>query len=366
MNCLRALSLYCILLFFGQCSWAGDLKAWGYVAWWLPKGWQSVPLGEFDRLLIFDFPITSSGEIKEKRGWPDGWSELRIAATQHRVRLDLTLSLLDESTFLQLFASKQATQRLLHETIALAKDGAVGGVHLDIEVYGKVPTPVLHSFRDFVTRLSASLKALPQPRSLSVFVPLGGEVQLYDAPTMKHVGALVMQGYDAHWADGPLAGPVAPLDGPTAVSWKNASILGRHLGVASDKLFISFPFYGYEWPVQDRTPRSKTRGKAVSTIFAAQPQGAMQDMDVSVQERVKAYGAKRDTVSASSYYQYTNNQGQFFEGWFEDAWSLQRKTYFLQTQNLGGMAFFVLGYDNGLLVRQYFHLLGRSFQGSGV
>ena len=365
MTWLRTLAL-CGLTLWGQFASAADLKAWGYVAWWLPQGWRSVPLEQFERLLVFDFPVNAEGRLTQRRGWPADWLELRLAAAQHQVPLELTLSVLDEPTFLRLFASKAAVQRLLQESMALAQDSAVAGLHLDIEVYGKVPAPVLQAFREFVTRLSAALQAMPQARSLSVFVPVGGEAQIYDAPTLARVDAAVMQGYDAHWAESPVAGPIAPLDGPSAATWRKAGNLGLSLGLARDKLLMSFPLYGYEWPVLDPAPHGKTRGKAISTTYAAQPLGVLPDMEVSVQARVKAYGAKQDPLSASAYYQFSDAQGQRFEGWFEDVQSLRRKTRYLQAQRLGGVAFFPLGYDNGLLVNQYFQLLGRREGRSGV
>ena len=37
-------------------------------------------------------------------------------------------------------------------------------------------------------------------------------------------------------------------------------------------------------------------------------------------------------------------------GWFEDWWSLQVKADWIVKQGLGGIAFFPLGYDRGVLV----------------
>ena len=72
-----------------------------------------------------------------------------------------------------------------------------------------------------------------------------------------------------------------------------------------------------------------------------------------MQERVRQYGAVHDAASGSAYYQFRKPGGQFVEGWFEDWWTLDLKHYYLMQERLGGIAFFVLGYDNGQLIEHF-------------
>jgi spore germination protein YaaH len=76
-------------------------------------------------------------------------------------------------------------------------------------------------------------------------------------------------------------------------------------------------------------------------------------MQINIQDRIRKYGLLYDPISDSSYYQYTNEFGKIFQGWFEDVRSLEKKVNFLKKENLGGIAFFVLGYDNGEIVSKY-------------
>jgi GH18 family chitinase len=46
------------------------------------------------------------------------------------------------------------------------------------------------------------------------------------------------------------------------------------------------------------------------------------------------------------------------QGWFDDWWTLIRKTDYLVQEQLGGIAFFMLGYDEGQLVNQFFFRRG--------
>jgi hypothetical protein len=47
------------------------------------------------------------------------------------------------------------------------------------------------------------------------------------------------------------------------------------------------------------------------------------------------------------------------EGWFEDWWALDRKIDFLIDKKLGGIAFFLIGYDGGQLVDFFMHQRSR-------
>ena len=108
-------------------------------------------------------------------------------------------------------------------------------------------------------------------------------------------------------------------------------------------------------------PRSPTIGIGSTTSFAPLPSDGRGDMRHSVQERVREYGAIYDPVSGSSSYHFKGSDGQYIEGWFEDWWSLQRKVDYLVTEQIGGIAFFLLGYDGGHLVD--FFIQQRKFNG---
>lgn len=338
-------------------------KAWGYLGWWLPESWRSVPLGQLDRLLFFEMKVAPDGAIAERNGWPERWTDLRLAAHQNNTPLDLVLTLFEPATFNAIFTSSPATQRLLDEASLLASQPGVAGLQLDFEVYSQALPTAIEGYRIFVGALSKRLREQLPNRNLSVFFPQGGESTLYDAATLAFADQVVLQGYDTHWLHSKNAGPVAPLSGIDAITWEKSVALGLSLGVPRERLLLSFPLFGYEWPVKGRKLRSPTRGKGVPTSFAPVPGSPPHDIEINVQDRVRQYGATHDAVSGSSYYQFKEKDGQFVEGWFEDWWSLGRKTDYLLNQQLGGIAFFLLGYDDNQLVDYFLRRRGtRSLQ----
>lgn len=347
------LGLFFVLLLCQSILSAAPLKVWAYNVWWLPDGWRNAPLKDIDRLLFFELKVNANGEITERNGWPEKWVDLRLAAKQKNTPLDLTLTLFDPAAFTSLFNSTVATQRLLDEAVALARQDDVAGLQLDFEIYTAVAPETLNRYRGFVRELSNRLRRQSPSRNLSVFFTIGGESALYDAATLKLVNHVVLQGYDAHWKGSKNAGPLSPLNGNEVATWTKAVAQGVALGIPKNRMLISFPFYGYEWQVKGQTPRSETIGSGVITSYAPLPAAVVPDIQFNVLERVRRYGATHDPVSGSSYYQFKRKSGEFVEGWFEDVQGLKRKTDYLESEKLGGIAFFPLGYDDGKLIDSF-------------
>ncbi|MDT8990056.1 glycosyl hydrolase family 18 protein [Curvibacter sp. APW13] len=340
-------------------TFAQNLNAVGYVGWWVAEGWKSVRQVAFDRLFVFELPIGEAGDIPERHGWPERWGELIEHAQSKKIPVDLTITLMDPQRFQRVFGSPQAIERLSAELVALASDARVAGIQLDVELYEGVPAPALLAYRQFVRTLADQLKTLNPRRQLGIFLPFQSKNLLYDAESLRSVDYSVIQGYDSHWLDSKRAGPVAPLDGPYALTWKKAIALADRLEIPRSKQYLGYPLYGYEWRVRDgRSTHSLTMGKGITVTFARPLSVGSLDQtppsEAVVVERVARYGASYDAVSASSSYRFRGTDGYWREGWFDDWWGMHAKAAFVLDNQLPGLAFFLLGYDGGTLV-DYYH-----------
>lgn len=332
---------------------AAPPQTWAYQAYWLPDGWRSVPIEQLDRVLFFELKINGKGEIVQRHGWPEQWADLRSELKTHHVPLDLTLTLFDAASFDKLFSSNQATAHLLAAAVDLAGHKDVAGLHLDVEMYNRLRPATLSRFRQFVRDLTAQLQQQSPPRALSVFFPVGGASVLYDAATLQRINTVVVQGYDSHSSDSQFAGPVAPLGGNDEVTWIKAVAQVAALGVPKDRMVLTFPLFGYEWCVSTKAARGKAIGPGVPTSFAPLPAASELEITRHVQTSAKQGATRQDRQSGSAYYHYTDRRGHLIEGWFENRSALDVKSDYLQRQKLGGIAFFVLGYDAGELVNFY-------------
>lgn len=326
-----------------------------YLGWWLPDGWKTISDQRLDRLYFFDIEIQPDGTLGDLHGWPEEWSDLRNWSAARSTPLELAFTLMDPTHFHRLFSNPVATQKLKFALLSLAQHPDVQGLHLDVEMYGDLNPKDIDSFRFFVVEIAQALSRGTPQKTLSVFLPFQTKSHLYDKRTLQWTTHVVLQAYDSHWVDGRYAGPVAPLDGPYALTWKAAVNLADRLGIPRGKQILSYPLYGYEWPVLGNAAgRHATAGKGVTTSYATlSPEAAESaEITISARSRVSQYGARFDTVTGSSSYQFTRN-GRLYEGWFEDLEGLDRKAEYLEKESLGGIAFFILGYDAGSLVNAY-------------
>ena len=332
----------------------GASQLWGYAAWWLPEGWATVPLEHLHRLVFFQIEVEADGRLDKRHGWPQAWSSLITQAQAKAVPLDLGLSLLDLATFNQLFGSEAATQTLLQQATELLEHPAVNGLHIDVEVHvneGATPAAIAR-FRRWLTELAQRMQQGARQQQLSVFLPAGDYALIYDAPTMAVVNRVVLQGYDVHYKGGPNAGPLSPLRGNYYTNWEKLVAMSDSLQVPRHKVIMSFPLYGYEWEVPDCTRFGAHRGESRYTALRPVDPEKLPDFKVDVQTRVAAHGSRMDLDSGSMSYVVKQEQGGCTVGWYEGEDSLVLKSAWARLQGLLGLAFFALGYDQGLTVRR--------------
>lgn len=325
------------------------LQSWGYVAWWLLPGAEDIRASRFDRLLFFEIEIAADGSVRDPHGWPDP-PGLHAVARELGTPVDVTLTLRGRADFDALFASPASVERLMAVCRTLLADPRVAGLQLDIEHYEPSSPAALAGLRGFVPALAEAMHAHKPRKVLSVFVPINAD-PLYDAASLEQVDWVVMQSYDAHWIDSPNAGPVAPLAGRDALTWESVLALADGLGVPRARTLMAFPLYGYEWPVETGEPRGRTTGPASITTLAPVGAGSLPRIANSVQERVALHGCRRDLPTASMHYLLRHPERGWLAGWYENEWSLRLKRNFLVEHRLGGVAFFLVGYDGQRLTR---------------
>jgi spore germination protein YaaH len=325
------------------------MQVWGYYPVWMQDTWRQLNLPLWDRAILFELPITADGAIDMPPNWYEEWRAMARAFEVSGAGFDLGLTLLDEGRFNLLFSRAEARHQLLTQILAVAALPGVTGIHLDFEVYKSMPDAAVSGYRDFMARLGRELQrpALPRRPVLSVFFPVGGERDLLDGKAIANVDFVVVQGYDAHWAESETAGPVAPLKGEHKLSWENTLRHVLNVGVPRRKILFSVPYFGYEWPVESDQPRAPVTGTGATTTYAPVDAGLLPWIRISVTDRLARYPVKRDPSTGSPFYTYQTPDGKWYQGWFEDRASLAEKFDFVVRENLCGIAVFPLGYDAG-------------------
>ncbi len=306
-------------------------------------GWQGMPLKQLDRVVLFDAPVQRGGTLLERNWAAQG---LVGHAKNIRLKLDLALTLLNESEFNALFGDAAARSRLLSSCLRALDAPHVAGLHLDIEGYAAASENAVSGFREWLLLLDDARRHAG--KGLSAFFPASDSFTVYDAVCAARLDYWVAQLYDAHWTTSKSTGPlVTRAEGnPVAVPRALARLMG--LGVPRELILFSVPLYGWQWPSESAQPGAATRGTATLLTYAGTPSALMPENRLVATELAKIHGLRRDREH-SPYYAYRDG-AQWVQGWYEDLPSLTRKLAPERGQAYAGLAFFPLGYDKGEIV----------------
>ena len=321
----------------------------GYYTWWTRGLWMQLDLSLYDKLYFFSVTPAVDGSLSDRHGWPFAWEGLIERADSAQVPVIPVLALLDESVIQSLFTDSTHRENLLASSMELIRESGDNGLHLDFEWFSPAPDSLREGFHAYLDSLADRVQREVPEATLSIFVPglqMSGMIDVSRIPDAFR--EIMVQGYDIHWQTGPKAGPLAPLQGWDGADWEGiADSMAVH-GVAADRMVMTVPYYGYEWPVEDDQPGAATKGMARTVTFARVDSLSLPEMQVSARDRVEAFGIQRDARSGSPFYAFADSTG-WWQGWFEDEVSLQAKYRFVRDRSMRGVAIFPIGYDSSLM-----------------
>lgn len=317
----------------------------GYYAHWMGEAWQDMELELYDRILFFTTRVDSMGLILDRNGWPEAWSGLDSAATAAGADFIPTVAMMERETILPVFGDSIRWTRLVNEIHGMVAESESPGVHLDVELFEPAPDSVVAGFLSFMSALRRQLTA---DVHISVFAPSFDVSRMFDLTRLEPlVDEFYVQGYDLHWLDGPRAGPIAPIDGWDGANWQSIVARYREAGIPDDRLIMTIPYYGYEWPVEHTGFGAPTTGPGHILTWARLDSTLLPDLQRSVEGRLESLGLLRDDASGSPFFTWADSTG-LYQGWFEDEESIRLKLNYIRKEQLGGAAVFLMGYDRGL------------------
>jgi spore germination protein len=322
-------------------------QVYGYLPYWALNGSTADKL-RYDLLTtiaLFGIGITATGDIDTKTpGYQAYLSRNAInvinAAHGHGVRVVPTFQLFDFGALrtLRAFLAKPAAQqRFIKQAVQLIVSRKADGANIDFE---PVPDSLAGDFAAFLARFRTALtKAVPDA-TLVVALGAGASGSTVER-IAPHVDQLFVMAYDYRTARSSSAGPVAPLD----AQWLSVrSDLARFLRHAPPgKIILGMPAYGYDWPVQNRSPGSAVRPDTQKTgrAFAVSYSSIARFLDVHPGLEVSY-----DPVADAPYFTYHDHATDTYrQVWFEDARSLSRKVDLALTSHLAGVGLWALDGD---------------------
>lgn len=331
----------------------------GFLPYWRLDDSKYMRHDLLNEVIFFALTAGSDGQIvktingQQEPGWR-WWSSPAIRNQIAQTQIDgdkfaLSIAVQKTSDVQGLLQSGEAQQTFITSAIDQVRTNKLDGLNLDVELDGKASDADRQAFTAFARKLTTAFNQQLPSAEISIDLPplAARDSGLYDvaqlAPLFKTV---IVMSYDYYASGSDVAGPIAPMSGSAQgqyffdVGTTYADFMNV---VPKDKLVMGVPYYGYDWPVKDNAkplaqtlPQNDTDGYAeilsysrMKTDADLQPQDCQ--WDDTAQETWCAYTDKD-----------TNTPRQV---WFEDQRSIGIKEDFANSQGLGGVAIWTLGYD---------------------
>ena len=173
----------------------------------------------------------------------------------------------------------------------------------------------------------------------------------YDVAALSpYVDNMIIMAYDYTTAKSKHAGPVAPMNGGYSLKNTVNNYLGT--GVGGNKFLLAVPYYGREW----KTSTAK--------IPAATLEPALTRTYTSVIQQYRTAKPRWHAWSESPYIVRVAQDGSVSQCWYESKASIEKKYDLAIEKQLGGVAIWALGYDDGC--SELWDLLDKKFVQCGA
>ncbi len=248
----------------------------------------------------------------------------------------LVLRMLNTDTNLDILKDKKIQQRIIDETIVLAKKHHFSGIILDFETQGLPFKTLLES----ITSMHALFAKQTHLSSLSFGTLLFGDtfyrVRPYDVEKIVEVvDRAYIMAYDFSKAKGD-PGPNFPLNGKSTYGYDLKVMVQDFLDVIPGyKLTIIFGMFGYDWKIDDKG-RGREQAISKSTIAF--------EKFMSTCISNSTCDAKMDRESAETNIKYISEDKENHVIWFENSESVRRKKAFLTDLDLRSVGYWAYSY----------------------
>lgn len=285
-------------------------------------------------IATFDFPVSSSGSVGFPSSWP--WTDVINAAHSAGTKVIMTAVNFDGDDIHSIITNETSKQRFFLETKDIIQTYQLDGVNVDFEELNS--SDKTENINNFMAELTDYIHTELPGKEVSFAGPsvnwrnewnLDGLVQSCDY--------VFIMGYVFWYSGSVTSGPNAPLTGFTHdITSVVTEDYGVPLSKYPEKLILGVPYYGHKWKTLTGNAYS-----AVDTLNGGFQGSTRYYNDV---DNANIYGLLWDNVSQTAWYHWQDGE-QWYQTWFDDIQSLERKYDLAIAKNLGGVGMWALGYD---------------------
>lgn len=323
-----------------------ESEVFGFAPYWTFNKLDNVDFETLTTLAYFSITVSGDGNLdKGDQGYATfkgkRATEVFQKAHDHRARVVLTLTQMNNWQILAILDDPEAQERVIEQAVSEVQDRGIDGINVDFEYDGNPGPEYRDKFTKFVTDLTEEMhKANPDSKvTVSVYAASVKDPKIYDIGALSKVSdGIFMMAYDFAGASSDIAMPTAPLHGDEdGTYWYDvSSAVDDFLKVMpADKLILGVPWYGYNYPVYQPDANAATGwGAGISQTYALAKDNINPDKE------------GWDDKSKVGWKAYLG-----WDGWrmifLEDQRSLGIKYDFAKEKNLAGVGIWALGFDEG-------------------
>ncbi len=248
----------------------------------------------------------------------------------------LTLEMTNSSTNATILQSKTLQQKIISQTLSLAKANGFSGVVLDLEMSSIPFSALIDEINAFTKSFDQQTKAQQLQFDVTLYGDTFYRLRPFDIKSIASNSDMVMiMAYNFHKTRSD-PGPNFPISGQAVYGYDMGKMADDFLqAVPNQKLGVIFGLFGYDWPV-DAQGSAIGAGQAVTE---SQIQSKFLDTCA-----FKDCQIKRDPVSSETEIHYTDDNNQRHIVWFEDMQSVSTKEQFLRKKGIGNFSFWANSY----------------------
>lgn len=332
----------------------------GFLPFWLTEKASSDYSKYITTLSYFGLTIDTDGTIlkyKDQVEGEPGWFSLKQGKIDpflntyrdHGIDLSLVVFNGDDKSINELLKNPIAHAKNLIEDVApLMQQYGFSNLNLDVENISDASPSARAAFVSFVAEVRKGmdgnrLGTLTVDVSPIAFVK---DTNLIDPKAIaQYVDYVLVMAYDFHNPSSFVTGAVAPLTGAGKISeFDTETAIEKALSVMpSEKVILGIPLYGYEWETINNIPRSAVVPGS-SVIISSQ---RVESFLASCSNCESGF----DNVSQEAYTIYKDSEtGTYHQIFYPTSSSTQIKINYAQSNNLGGIGLWALGYEGGSIL----------------
>ncbi|PIS09641.1 hypothetical protein COT75_00365 [Candidatus Beckwithbacteria bacterium CG10_big_fil_rev_8_21_14_0_10_34_10] len=332
----------------------GPQKIIGFLPYWSVNEKLSLNYDVLDQLIYFSLTVLEDGYLlKEEYGETEpGWHHLNRPETkeifrklrQRRIKVFLSFSSFEASIMAEVVANESKRALLISEIKKIYELYDLDGVDIDFEYFPLYSDDQFgYNFNLFLKELKSALKEVDSQAMISVDIYPKAMIdgQPYNLEEMvKIVDQIILMAYDFTQSRTRYTGPVAPLNKSSLDDYSISMAVNSFKLRIKDKsnqkkLILGIPLYGYKWRTIDDSYRAKSYSYLGEMISYKRAQEMIKEMNLQI---------NWDATASSPWISYNQN-GAWWQTYFENYDSLVTKFKLAKQNSLGGIAFWALGYE---------------------